>query len=581
MVSVCPSRWCITRADLDVFEQEVRLLYEAGGIPDDPAYPNKFHDSPHIGPSMYRVNECYIKPRTLEAGTSWALMRHPDGLPCDVFVSHCWSEGVFEFVSKVRRLWPVGARGLYCCFLSNPQNGDIGAMLGSNPMRSPFARALAAARFVLVVPNCRKSIYSRLWCVFEAHLALKRGVIIRMPSSSRTSTMCRALGPGLLLFAATLLTASAIWPWIRPEFFFERSRHLLGIVVAVAIRAFWGRLPRTSSLCSLALLGALAGMCLSGVILGRRRSLDLHLPPPPIKPMTDTAIIVCVLVTDSVQHISNYLVNSAVQQEGQEMEFETVRQATTTNPVDEQMIRDAIRGHEDAIDRSIQVLKVIGRYDKAVRFNLASGMDMQRAQQGFQSCFALGAFYLWLLPYLNPLHLVGPGWLTPTVSCFLIVTILGLLLAGLNLSLALSGKYYDRDYAVVAVRVLFWFSVFRHVLVGVCDAFIPDGTWANAAMRDGGTINNSIWLGCFSAAWLSIATFYWRHRRHLPAPSEARRGFFLSSPTSSVPRASGRLFSSLDPRHSSDVSLASTEASSEGSDTSSSSGGSEEGSPRS
>lgn len=44
---------------------------------------------------------------TLEAGKrSWALMRHPEGLKAEVFVSHAWQEGVFEFLQKLRSSWP-------------------------------------------------------------------------------------------------------------------------------------------------------------------------------------------------------------------------------------------------------------------------------------------------------------------------------------------------------------------------------------------------------------------------------------------------------------------------------------------
>ena len=51
---------------------------------------------------MYTVTEQYIKPVTAAAGdVSWALMKHPQGLPCDVFITHAWSEGIFEFVDKV------------------------------------------------------------------------------------------------------------------------------------------------------------------------------------------------------------------------------------------------------------------------------------------------------------------------------------------------------------------------------------------------------------------------------------------------------------------------------------------------
>lgn len=56
------------------------------------------------------------------------------------------------------------------CFLSNPQNLDISHLL-SSPIDSPFAKALAHSTHVLAVPNCVCSIYSRLWCVYEAFLA--------------------------------------------------------------------------------------------------------------------------------------------------------------------------------------------------------------------------------------------------------------------------------------------------------------------------------------------------------------------------------------------------------------------------
>ena len=35
-------------------------------------------------------------------GMSYALMLHPQGLKADVFITHGWAEGVFEFVDKAR-----------------------------------------------------------------------------------------------------------------------------------------------------------------------------------------------------------------------------------------------------------------------------------------------------------------------------------------------------------------------------------------------------------------------------------------------------------------------------------------------
>ena len=74
-------------------------------------------------------------PVTAQAGKmSWALMRHPKGLDCDLFISHAWQEGVFEFLSKVLHSWPAGARHVWCCMLANPQHLDISSSLDStNP----------------------------------------------------------------------------------------------------------------------------------------------------------------------------------------------------------------------------------------------------------------------------------------------------------------------------------------------------------------------------------------------------------------------------------------------------------------
>ena len=115
-----------------------------------------------IGPSIYTVNAQHIMPVTEQAGKiSWALMRHPDGLDCHLFISHAWQEGVFEFLSKVLHSWPRQAHHAWCCMLANPQNLDIAALLQS-PRSSPFAQAIRASIFVLVVPNRRSSIYTRL-----------------------------------------------------------------------------------------------------------------------------------------------------------------------------------------------------------------------------------------------------------------------------------------------------------------------------------------------------------------------------------------------------------------------------------
>ena len=155
--SVPADRWCVTYWDLTFLRQEVKTALGCGQIQPEPDVPEAY------GPSIYTVTEQYIKPVTRQAGKmSWALMRNPQGLQCDLFISHAWQEGVFEFLGKVRNSWPRGVKTAWCCMLANPQNLDISSFLQS-PTTSPFAIALRAADVMLVVPNRQQSVYTRLW----------------------------------------------------------------------------------------------------------------------------------------------------------------------------------------------------------------------------------------------------------------------------------------------------------------------------------------------------------------------------------------------------------------------------------
>ncbi|CAL1136196.1 unnamed protein product [Cladocopium goreaui] len=182
-------RWCVTHRDLRFLRQEIRSALRHGQIrpgPEDDA-------SEAYGPSIYTVNEQYIKPVTRQAGKmSWALMRHPDGLECELFISHAWQEGVFEFLKKVRHSWPRTLQTAWCCMLANPQNLDISSFLQS-PETSPFAVALAASKVMLVVPNRHQSVYTRLWCSYEAYLSQEDGKTILIAHSSNLSQVLRAL----------------------------------------------------------------------------------------------------------------------------------------------------------------------------------------------------------------------------------------------------------------------------------------------------------------------------------------------------------------------------------------------------
>eukprot|EP00656_Telonema_subtile_P007306 TRINITY_DN13426_c0_g2_i1.p1 TRINITY_DN13426_c0_g2~~TRINITY_DN13426_c0_g2_i1.p1 ORF type:complete len:210 (+),score=48.14 TRINITY_DN13426_c0_g2_i1:283-912(+) len=96
---------------------------------------------------MYLVNDYVIKPITEEGrggmcNLSWSLMCNPTGIELDLFVSHAWIEGVFEFEQNLLESWPEDKHAAWICFLANPQNGDINSILGNSPDQSPFADAL-------------------------------------------------------------------------------------------------------------------------------------------------------------------------------------------------------------------------------------------------------------------------------------------------------------------------------------------------------------------------------------------------------------------------------------------------------
>eukprot|EP00435_Cladocopium_sp_Y103_P050788 s128_g15.t1 len=200
--SISPERWCVTYKDLRYLWQEVAEAIHQGEIVPDESASETSEAIAEFGPSIYTVNEQYIKPITAAAGKmSWALMMHPLGLDCDLFVSHAWQEGIFEFLSKLSACWPYSARNAWCCMLANPQNLNIGSMLQC-PRTSPFALALQASRHMLVVPNHCKSLYTRLWCGYEAHVASEQGKVVQLATPPRIHYIYRSLliatGPILL-----------------------------------------------------------------------------------------------------------------------------------------------------------------------------------------------------------------------------------------------------------------------------------------------------------------------------------------------------------------------------------------------
>ena len=116
--------WCVTYDDLQNLRKSVKDGVMRGQILPTEGDPFD-KDEDEFGPCVHTVVQQLIKPVTyMSGGQSWALLAHPSGIQCDLFVSHGWAEGIYEFIDKVLNSWHRGANNAYCCMLSNPQNLD-------------------------------------------------------------------------------------------------------------------------------------------------------------------------------------------------------------------------------------------------------------------------------------------------------------------------------------------------------------------------------------------------------------------------------------------------------------------------
>jgi len=160
-----PSRWAISFQQLLDLDHIVRTRFGE-------RYSEK---------TMRDVNDAIIKPACAHTGTSWALQENPHGLELDVFVTHAWDEQFADFLLSIQSVFHHTLRkpNLWICALALVQSDDsaiIARQVGdvNAPLeRSPFVRALRAAKQFLVVRNNVTDLYMRLWCVFELHYAIQ------------------------------------------------------------------------------------------------------------------------------------------------------------------------------------------------------------------------------------------------------------------------------------------------------------------------------------------------------------------------------------------------------------------------
>eukprot|EP00435_Cladocopium_sp_Y103_P061845 s1150_g23.t1 len=391
---VPPERWCVTYKDFYKFVHEIKRLWSRGLIDEHDLNPH--HHDPNYGPNLYQVNEQYVKPVTLKAGgMSYALMKHPEGLPCDVFISHAWAEGIFELATLVGQGWPRGhgLYNMYLCLLANPQN-SVGSWLeGTRLMETSFALALRRSSHVLVIPNKSISIYSRLWCVYEAYLGTEFQKTCMMPTKPRTSVLLKAAMPTMIipcLLGITIGACVALLPMKMMKDLQETMpEHILACMSFCCILTMLSALTHAvTSMCArtcrlwtrmvgLRLVHSLLVLFDSALIIPWYRipltglshwDAFLHR----FIPLAILTFNSCLLV-----QLNQYsLETKELALHAAYLDFQTLDDATCTSSADEIRIREAISGHEEDVDTAIRVLMKAGAYNLELRRAYEDGEDI-------------------------------------------------------------------------------------------------------------------------------------------------------------------------------------------------------------
>ena len=350
--------------------------------------PNDLHWDPQHGPNLYDVNTYIVKPMTLAAGgASYALMKHPEGLDCEVFVSHSWQGGIFHLRNGVKRAWPqlLRLQNLYCCLLSNPQNLDLNEFIGGNLSETAFALALQKASHMLVVPNPSMAVYSRLWCVFEAYLGAKWKKIYLLPVvPARAETWklwFQKVGRWMLL---GFVLGIPVWLCLEPlrgtglYTLLGLIYRLLCLLASLLVIPFWHH-PRCLEMMSfLTFLGSI--FLLMDVLWSYIEVEDqddnwvsvlFHYGwVSNLTPMNALITVLLVILKGEKDRF---------EQQKKMMQFQSLADSHCSISEDERRIREVIAGSEEEVETVISILLTAGAYTDNLRHAWDSGLDIERA----------------------------------------------------------------------------------------------------------------------------------------------------------------------------------------------------------
>lgn len=403
---ITKERWCVTKKDLMHFRRAVQKAIALGLIHPterDPFDPTK----DNVGPNVYTINDQFIKPISgLFGDTSLALLWHPRGLKCDLFITHAWVEGIFEAIDKVLASWPAGTNHAYCCMLSNPQNLDISDLI-SCPSDSPFAAALHSAHTMVALPNQNYSIYSRLWCVYEAVLAVENGMLIETATRSSRSRVW----PLVIVIAVLFIGGAALG---RPYHSFGiPSSHASDLALALI-----GNVPLSLSLALAGDLASLVCNCVGAVTGGFYwycAELD-HFS------VCFSLVFLSFYILSECDRARRAEVRTAVEQLSKGFSG-SIRDAQCSSLADHDAIWSAIGDKVAAVDHSIDVLRCAGMSTPSLRDASLAGVRFENAglmefaflalkyPSSMYFSWSLVQFGSWLLVFLGvALALLEAAW---------------------------------------------------------------------------------------------------------------------------------------------------------------------------
>lgn len=483
--------WCVTREDLIDLKKQLKKAISEGQLkppPKDDEFYMEEYDGVAIerwDPSVYMVMENFIKPGLLklESRTSWALERHPGGLKCDVFATHAWAEGIFEFIEAALQSFHWPSKNMYVCFLGNPQDDDsLKELLGNicEPNESPFAKALESAKWFIVIPTKRICIYERLWCVFEIFIAQQKvhkggNLKVRLRSirqewvvvSQLVIMMIGVPLPGFLLsfYVISVRLGHVVGPLMWLMIF-----HMIGSSVWFLIHMFSDKclvhqhphdipfwelcLMRIWTYARLALFGLGGGFAL-------RELSELHSQAGVNWERGEGFACWMVFISFAVMYTYDMMVTmraEIVHREGGKLDrFETVRNAECFSKDDEVVINREIEDWIEDIDEAIRDVRVIGKYDEEVLYNLRMGMPPEVVRQGVNPFHILCGTCAWAFWLMTDLY--AHGWGRVSLAGVVVFSIAGLLVVYGPRTYTFRGIAAN-DKFIFALTSFMWFGIF-------------------------------------------------------------------------------------------------------------------------